>query len=212
MISELFMKTHKIGIYGGTFNPIHSGHVRAAIGFYNSMELDLLYIIPNSAPPHKSGDESIDSEHRIKMAELAFSEYSEYNISVSDIEIKRGGKSFTRDTISQIKEEMRDAVIYFLIGTDMFLTLDKWRYPDYLFDNCKFVLFPRSSGDLDSPEVREKRYFYLDEYDQWVDTIALEPFEVSSTKIRSLIHEGKSASDLLPDRVHEYIIKNSLYQ
>ena len=122
----------RIGIYGGTFAPVHKGHVAAAEAFFRQMELDLLYVIPAGIPPHKQIDASDDPIHRLRMCELAFDGMK--NVIVSDMEIRREGKSFTVDTLRALSAE--DRRLFLLMGTDMMLTLDSWREPDEIFRLC----------------------------------------------------------------------------
>lgn len=201
-----------IGIYGGTFNPVHNGHVRAALAFYDRMKLDLLYIIPNFSPPHKSDSTDILPEHRLEMARLAFEEAADRNIIVSDMEIKRGGMSYTYNTVERIYELYSSLErLYFLVGTDMYLTLDQWRNPDYLFSKCCFVLLPREKNDLKKQAVQEKAQFYLNKYSHSMIFIDVEPFEVSSTEIRSLRSNGNDIKELVPKKVWKFIETFCLY-
>ena len=113
----------RVGIYGGTFAPVHNGHVAAAKAFIEQMQLDILYVIPAGIPPHKQIDAADDPMHRYRMCELAF--WDVEKVFVSDVEIKRTGKSYTVDTLRELSAP--DRRLFLLMGTDMMLTLDQWR-------------------------------------------------------------------------------------
>ena len=122
----------RIGIYGGSFSPVHNGHVAAAKAFMEQMWLDLLYIIPAGIPPHKQLKGDVNAWQRLKMCELAFQDVD--GVLISDIEIRREGKSFTVDTLRAFaREEHR---LFLLMGTDMLLTLDSWRESEEIFRLC----------------------------------------------------------------------------
>ncbi|MBQ7383817.1 MAG: nicotinate-nicotinamide nucleotide adenylyltransferase, partial [Clostridia bacterium] len=112
----------RVGIYGGTFAPVHNGHVESAVAFMRQMKLDYLYVIPTCLPPHKEVDFADSPETRLRMCELAFSGID--GIIVSDMEIRRGGKSYTYDTLKELSGE--DKKLFLLCGTDMVLTFDTW--------------------------------------------------------------------------------------
>ena len=132
----------RVGIYGGTFAPVHNGHVAAAKAFIEQMQLDILYVIPAAIPPHKQIDGSDDPMHRYRMCELAF--FNEEKVLVSDMEIKRGGKSYTVDTLRELSAP--DRRLFLLMGTDMMLTLDTWRQSEEIFTCRKGVIFTTFFG------------------------------------------------------------------
>ena len=118
----------RICIYGGTFDPPHIGHMHACREFLNAFTVDKMYVIPTSTPPHKIRSSTVSGEDRLDMCKLAFSEISPL-IEISDVELKREGKSYTADTINEIKA-LGYNDLYFLCGTDMLLTLDTWYNPN----------------------------------------------------------------------------------
>ncbi len=134
----------KIGIYGGTFNPIHLGHIQAARFAAEYLELDRLLLVPAGIPPHKVLDASTPSQdQRLEMAELA-AEAIGPTAEASDIELLRKGKSYTLDTVKAVREKYPKARLYLLMGTDMFLTFHLWRDPDKLAKLCTLCAFGRS--------------------------------------------------------------------
>ena len=128
----------RVGIYGGTFAPPHVGHVEAARAFMKQMRLDYLYVIPTAIPPHKTTDFDIDPYHRLAMCDLAFSGID--GVIVSDIELRRGGVSYTVDTLRELTAP--DTRLFLFCGTDMFLTLDQWYCADEIFKLCSRVSVP----------------------------------------------------------------------
>ena len=122
----------RIGIFGGTFSPPHNGHLQAAKAFMEQMWLDILYVIPTALPPHKEMEIPVSAQHRLEMCRLAFSGME--GVYVSDMEIQRGGKSYTVETLRELTGE--DRRLFFLCGTDMMLTLDRWREPEEIFKLC----------------------------------------------------------------------------
>ena len=119
----------RIGIYGGTFSPPHNGHIAAAKAFMEQMWLDLLYIIPAALPPHKEMEVAVSAVDRLQMCRRAFSGME--GVWVSDLEILRGGKSYTSDTLRELCGA--DRRLFLLCGTDMILTLDSWHEPEEIF-------------------------------------------------------------------------------
>lgn len=132
----------RIGLFGGTFNPVHLGHLRIASEIRERLSLDLVIFIPTGNPPHKAMTEVISPEHRRRMVELAIAPYSFFK--VSSIESERKGFSYSIDTVSALKKEMGDsAEFYFIIGIDAFLEINTWKKADELLTLCNFVVIPR---------------------------------------------------------------------
>lgn len=197
----------RVGIFGGTFSPIHNGHVAVAKAFMEQMKLDYLYIIPTCIPPHKQIDSSDDPHYRIKMCELAFADTD--GVVVSDIEIKRGGKSYTYDTLTELSRP--DTRLFFMCGTDMVLTFDTWyRYEDIL-KLCYPVYIRRENDPILSARIISKITEYYEKYGVMFRRIVTEPIEISSTEIRRRAAKGEDISSLVPKRVADFIIENRLY-
>lgn len=197
----------RIGIYGGTFSPVHAGHVAAAKAFMEQMWLDVLYIIPTGVTPHKEMDGGVTSAQRLRMCELAFADVE--GVIVSDIEIKREGKSFTVDTLSALAGE--DRRLFLLMGTDMMLTLDTWRAPERIFELCYPVYIRRESDKALDAEIVQKITQYNQKYGKVVRRIVADPIELCSTDIRAAIREGRDIASLVPAPVAAYIKENGLY-
>lgn len=198
----------KIGIIGGTFNPIHNGHILLAIYCKEKLKLDKIIFIPTYTPPHKSDMELVSEVHRINMCNIAVQSYDDF--FVSDIEIKRKGKSYTYETLTSLKEIYPDDSLYFIMGADMFLTLENWKNPEIIFEKAIIAAVPRNSSD----------FKILDNYYRNIliplgakVCILDEPvLSVSSTFIRENIGNYNFIESLIDRNVYEYITKNNLYR
>ncbi len=197
----------RIGIYGGTFSPPHNGHLAAARAFMEQMWLDILYVIPDALPPHKEMADPVSAADRLEMCRLAFGDME--GVYVSDMEIRRGGKSYTVDTLRELAGE--DRRLFLLCGTDMVLTLDEWREPEEIFRLCYPVYIRREADpSLDGLLVR-KIAEYHEKYGKVVRRIVTEPLAVSSSDIRKKLRAGESVGELIPPAVEEYIRDKHLY-
>ena len=198
----------RIGIYGGTFAPIHRGHIAAAEAFLTQMELDLLYVIPAGIPPHKQIDASDDPAHRLAMCELAFA--GRRNVIVSDMEIRREGKSYTVDTLRALHAE--DRRLFLLMGTDMMLTLDSWRAPEEIFRLCYPIYIRRENDPILEARIIKKNETYLQKYGKIARRLMADVIELSSTEIRDRVRRGEEIDSLVPTAVADYIREKGLYQ
>ena len=197
----------RVGIYGGTFAPIHNGHVAAAKAFMEQMKLDYIFIIPTYMPPHKEIDGSDDPLYRLKMCELAFEGTD--GVIISDVEIKRGGRSYTYDTLKEL--ERPDTRLFLLCGTDMVLTFDKWyRYEDIL-KMCYPVYVRRENDPVITSRIIAKIGEYYEKHGVMFRRIVTEPMPMSSTDIRRAVKEGRSISAMVPPKVERFIRDNRLY-
>ena len=198
----------KIGILGGTFNPIHNGHIQLAQYCKNEVSLDKIFLIPTYTPPHKISKDLANETHRLNMCSLA-SENLE-GFEVCDIEIKRQGTSYTFETLNSLKEIYPDDELHLIMGADMFLTLDKWKNPESIFANAVIIAIPRNDSDKEELE----RYYNTVIKDMGAKAVILpnNVQTVSSTFIRENIGEYKTISDLIDKNVYEYIISNNLYR
>ncbi len=195
----------KVGIFGGAFNPVHNGHMNLAKSYIKSLSLDKLLVIPTANPPHRSGVDFAPAQNRFEMLSLAFEEIDEAEIS--DIEFRRAGKSYTRDTVDELEKIYKDAEFYLIIGSDQFLCFDKWYRYDELLRKVTLCTAPRDerTGDILKKYAAEKlsggKYFIAD----------FEPVEVSSSDIRKKLKNGEDVSLIMPENVYNYIRKKGLY-
>ena len=197
----------RIGIYGGTFSPPHNGHIAAAKAFMEQMWLDFLYVIPTATPPHKEMDVPVDAAHRLEMCRLAFSDVE--GVYVSDVEMQRGGRSYTVDTLRELSGE--DRRLFLLCGTDMMLTLGNWREPEEIFKLSYPVYIRREKDAIINKQIVQKIAEYNEKYGKVVRRIVTEPIELSSNLVRERIKNGEEVSHLIPAAVEKYIRDNHLY-
>ena len=198
----------RVGIYGGTFAPVHNGHVAAAKAFMEQMKLDYLFIIPAHLPPHKRIDESDDPVYRLRMCELAFKDID--GVVISDCEIARGGKSYTYDTLKELQRE--DTRLFLLCGTDMVLTFDTWYRFEDIFKMCYPVYVRRENDALIGNRIVSKINEYYQKYGVMFRKIMTEPIELSSTDIRRAVKNGQDISGMVPTAVADFIKQNGLYR
>ena len=199
--------TLRVGIYGGTFAPVHIGHVQAAQAFMQQMKLDYLFIIPTAIPPHKQIDEGDDPIHRLRMCELAFEGID--GIVISDIEIRRGGTSYTYDTLVELTRP--DTRLFLLCGTDMVLTFDKWYRFEDIFKLCYPTYVRREKDALLDSRITSKIGEYYQKYGVMFRKILVDPIVLSSTEIRNAIKENKDVSGMISPKVEKYIREHGLY-
>lgn len=202
----------KIGIYGGTFNPIHLGHMQAAKFAAEYLQLDKLILIPAGIPPHKVIQaDGASTEHRLAMTNLA-AQAMELGgrVEVSDIELKREGKSYTVDTLRLLREQYPDDRLYFLMGTDMFLTFQNWYQPQEIVQMCTLCAFGRTEADSEELFAQQRRYL-AERFGADCITITLPKIvEVSSTQLRAVLEAG-NGREYLPPAVYGYILREGLY-
>jgi nicotinate-nucleotide adenylyltransferase len=198
-----------IGIFGGTFNPVHKGHEVTALNFFFFFELDKLIIIPSNIPPHKQINVKITAVQRFEMCAACFDKYKDYNIRVSDSEIKKDGVSYTFNTLTEIKKEYNSDKIYFLIGSDMFLYFEHWHRYQELLKLCVFVVAFRN--ERDKQEVLEFREKFI-KMGADIKLLENEPFEISSTELRKQIKNNNSdLSKYISAEVLAYIRERNIY-
>lgn len=199
----------RIGIYGGTFSPVHSGHLLAAREFLQGMKLDKLLIIPAAQPPHKEMQTPVSANDRLEMCRLAFGDME--NVEISDIEISRGGKSFTVDTVTDLRKNHPYDEFFLLVGTDMMLTFDLWyRYRDIL-SLCTLVYVRRETDIELDRKISEKISFLEKQTDTKIRHIKLDPVEISSSELRQMILSGEDTGDLIPEKVKNFILEKGIY-
>ena len=198
----------RVGIYGGAFAPIHIGHVAAAKAFMEQMWLDVLFVIPTGTSPHKEMSGGANDYDRLEMCKRAFEGVE--GVIVSDMEMRRQGKSYTVDTLRELTAP--DRRLFLLCGTDMILTLDKWREPDEIFNLAYPVYIRRESQEEIDEQLIGKVTEYRNKYGKNVVRIQAPAIEVSSSQVREKIAKGEDFSRLVPPAVAEYIKEKGLYR
>ncbi|MDR1471069.1 MAG: nicotinate-nucleotide adenylyltransferase [Synergistaceae bacterium] len=196
-------RRRKIGVMGGTFDPIHYGHLFAAEKARHALSLDRVIFVPAGAPPHKRYDVMAPAEDRYAMTLLAVNDNEAFD--VSRIEIDRGGRSYTADTLEEMERIYADADFFFIVGVDTALDIPNWYRPDKIFSLCTVVAVARPGFLRDkivelTPETRESLVV--------VDSTLM---DVSATEIRNRVRDGLSANHLTPEAVCEYMRKKRLY-
>ncbi len=201
----------KIGIYGGTFNPPHLGHLAAAQGAVEKLGLDKLLLIPAATPPHKALPEGTAPQQcRLAMTRLMAEGINRSDVvEVSTMEMDRQGESYTVDTLRTLQKEHPNAQLYLLVGTDMFQTFHQWREPKKMLKLATLVAFGRAKGDdLDFAKQRKN---LEKNYGGTVKILTLPNLvEVSSTQLRDQLGSGQGG-ELLPPAVYGYILRQNLY-
>ncbi len=209
MINQNFWKKYNcIGIMGGTFNPIHNGHIMLAKTAYEQFgDIEKIVFLPNAMPKYKDSKEVIDSSHRLAMVNMGIKDYNW--ASLSDMEIKRGGITYTYDTLKEIKSINPGIKIYFIIGADSLANIKTWfRYQDVL-SMCTLLVAKREGENLDIVAMGDK---LMSEYDFCrIEYMDMEEYDASSTDIRASVERGVIPYDLLPIGVSDYILENKLY-
>ena len=197
----------RIGIYGGTFNPPHIGHIRAAKFAVDSLKLDRLLVIPSCISPHKVLPEnSATPEQRLRMLELSIGHQEK--IEISDLELQRGDTSYTYETVAQVRQLYPDSELILFMGTDMFLSFDSWRNPAEILKNAALGVFYR--GDRDEiQKIQEKKAFF-EEKGATVYLVKNPVTEISSTDLRRML-AFRCADSFLGEGVGDYIRENGLY-
>jgi nicotinate-nucleotide adenylyltransferase len=199
----------RIGIMGGTFDPIHKGHLALAKAAMEEYVLDKVIFIPAGTPPHKKPGEVTDKEDRFKMVKLAIKGRKGY--SISRIELDRKGLSFAVDTFNALKKKHgKKAKLFFIMGLDSINEILEWRKPLELFKLCEFIV-----GTRPGSRIRTfKRLVKFPPLQKEVDKIHLMELSenISSSDIRQQIGEGKSVSRVVPKVIEKYIRENNLYK
>ncbi len=189
-----------IGLLGGTFDPIHYGHLILAEECRKKFNLQKIIFITSAIHPHKKRKVT-PAKHRYNMVRLAIK--GNKNFGISDIELKREGVSFTCDTIQYFNEKYFADVIYFILGIDSLLKIGTWKKGRKILEFCKFIVATRPGYNIENIPffIREK-----------IKTIKIAKIDISSSQIRKRLHRGESIKYLLPAAVEKYIYKNKLYK
>ncbi len=189
-----------IGIYGGSFNPPHIAHLILAELLYEILQLDTLLFVPSAVPPHKQNDTLLDGDQRLKLMKCAVE--GNDRLEVSDIEIKRGGTSYTIETLDTLERLYKNVTFYLIVGVDNLVTFHYWKDYKAILDRCRLIAMKRPGFDVSQvqSDVLEK-----------VTIIDLPHLEISSTEIRRRIREGKSIRYMVPDAVFEEIKRSGFY-
>ena len=217
----------RIGLLGGTFNPVHNGHLAIAHQTREALQLDRVILIPTGDPPHKPLEHLAPAKDRYEMVRLAIE--SDTALSISDVDVRRSGKSYSIDTVRLLQQEYgRETRLYFLIGLDAFLELPTWRDPETLLTLCSFVVLSRPGLSFQAlsalpliPRLPQASLLDLDAGrsvrldtavgPQSLICLRLPPSDVSASDIRAKIARGVPTANLLPPAVESYILQHHIY-
>lgn len=196
----------RIGIMGGTFNPPHMGHVNAASAAMHEIPLDRIIFVPAGIPPHKAmAEDSASTKERLEMTGLAA---ELVGAEVSDMEISREGKSFTVDTLRELKKKYPNDELWLIMGTDMFLSIETWREFETILSLAGIAAVPRDKNDLECLFNHGK--FLKKKYGATSRIIETEAVTISSSELRPGINRDELLG-FLPEAVYEYIVRKKLY-
>ena len=211
------------GLLGGTFDPIHFGHLRGAEEMLEIFNLNRIIFVPSSRPPHKLEGEITSFNHREQMIRLAIED--NVNFSFSEVEKLRAGKSYSVETVEYILNKyMKDLELYFIVGQDAFQAVTTWKDWERLLLLCNFAVMTRPGyDDMRLNEILPKEFAAKFIYDEKIDGFNgptghaiyfrhVSCLDISSSRMREMVRNGKSIKYLAPDKVRQYIIKNSLYK
>lgn len=213
----------RIGLFGGTFDPIHCGHVKAAESVQRIFDFDRILFIPSYIPPHKESVDVASAEHRLKMVELALTPFDRF--SPSSIEIDARGTSYSIVTLNRIKEMFPRADIYFLLGIDAFVEIETWKDYENVLEQCSFIVMSRPGYSLDqAKQVLSDKYNQriievrgpvpMDNAGFFIHKIFLCPIhtlDISSSEVRKRVGKNQSIEGLVPEIVGNYIKEKRLY-
>ncbi len=198
----------KIGIMGGTFNPIHLGHLLLAEQAKEAFDLDEVLFIPSGNPYMKDTAPVLDGKIRARMTALALEGHPCF--SISSIELDKSGPTYTYETLETLKAKNPDDTYYFLVGADSLLTMETWKNPERIFQNCVVAASVRGTGTED--KIRKIATHLIYEYHADIRILPVRFIDISSSEIRERISKGKSVRYMLPEKVWNYIYDNNLYQ
>lgn len=197
-----------IGIFGGTFNPIHNSHLILAQTALEQFELDKVVFVPSKKPPHKRDMSLANDFDRINMVKLAIEDNPLFEIST--IEFERNGLSFTADSLMIFTEKYVGDELYFLLGEDSLNEIDSWSRPEIIFKLAHILVAGRN--DNISSNILEKANYLKKKYNGKIDFINMPNIDISSSAIRKAVEEDRSIKYYLPENVASYIKNNNLYR
>ena len=203
----------KIGIYGGTFNPPHLGHVTAARAVFELLKLDKLLIVPDGQPPHKDLPAgSPTPQQRLTLTRLAAEDTGLGDrVEVLDLELRREGRSYTADTLADLRRLYPEDELWLLMGTDMFLTLHRWRQPERILSLAGIAAFGRTEADTEELFAQQRDYLYKTYPQARLFTLTIPGVvDISSTALREKLSRGEGAN-YLPPAVYGTILRERLY-
>lgn len=202
-----FGKCRRVAIMGGAFDPLHYGHLVTAQTVYDSFDVDKVVIMPLGEAPHKNMS-SATAEERYEMIKAAVADNPAF--AVSSMEIERKGKTYTVDTLSEIKKNNPNTEIYFVMGADEITSVERWKQPEKLLKMCDFIAVTRPG--FDNEKVKNKIDSIRKKYGCNIFFLEVPSLDISSTELREKIRSGKNVKYLIPKETEKYIADHDLYK
>lgn len=209
MEKGLYMKL-RIGIFGGTFNPVHLGHLLLAQDALEALDLSRILFVPCDLPPHKDTGHLVSAAHRAAMLERAIEDNPDFEIC--DLEIRRGGTNYSIDTVRHLRKIYPQHELFFIIGSDSLMELHQWKEIDELLRLCQFVTFIRPGFDMEKAGRQNPKLNSALSQSLLKNVIAVHQIDISASDIRHRIAEGMSIRYLVPNAVEIYIAEHNLYK
>lgn len=201
-------KNKKVGIMGGTFNPIHYGHLLLAETAYHQLELDEVLIMPTKNPYYKKLSNTASEEDRVNMVKLAIENNDHFQFSSEELE--RDGTTYTVETLRNLTSAHKDHQYYFIMGADSLYHIESWKEPEAILEMAVILVAGRDGGS--SSSLKSQMAYIMNKYDAKIHLLESPVMEISSHDIRRRIQNGESIRYLLPDSVADYIYRQKLYQ
>lgn len=198
----------RVGILGGTFNPVHIGHLVLAENAYMQFQLDDVMILPTKNPPHKQNTDILADDRRVEMINRAIEDVPYFRLST--IELERNGVSYTSDTLEYLKNLYPDTDFYFIMGADSLCHIESWKAPDIIMKCAYLLVAPRDF--ISDEEIREQINYLKMKYKASVYKIFVPNIEISSQLIRHRVQANDTIKYFVPQAVEEYIYENQLYK
>ena len=199
----------KIGIMGGTFDPIHKGHLMLALYAKKQFDLDKVWFMPNGNPPHKSNDKiESQTKHRVEMVRRAIEPETDFELQLYEMERKEVNYSYS--TMEHFVETGSEDKFYFILGADSLFSLEKWVYPDRLLRTC--VILAACRDDKSQDDVKKQIAYLNQKFDADIRLLCTPHVDISSSDIRERMKNGQDVKDMLPKAVYDYIAENHLYE
>ena len=197
----------RIGIMGGTFNPIHNGHLYLAKEACKQFDLEQILFIPSGTPYMKDLKEVLPGKLRAVMTALAIRDYPHF--SMSTMEIEKEGDTYTYVTLESLSEIYQGTELFFILGADNLFTIEDWKFPEKIFSSCRILAAIRN--DVSPEKIEEQAACLRRKYDADISILRTDTVDISSSMIRERIQEGRSVKEMVPGRVYEYILEHGLY-
>ncbi len=198
----------KIGIMGGTFNPIHFGHLFLAENAYEQAGLDKVLFMPSKNPPHKPFPEGVNQQQRVEMISLAIANNPHFELST--IELSRDGLTYTADTLQLLSTQNPDNEYFFIVGTDSLFYMQHWKDPQIVFDHCTVLVAGRDNADMDS--IQKHMELLQQSFQAKIIYVEMPTIQISSADIRTRIKQEKTVHYYLPEPIIDYVEQNRLYK